>query len=78
MQQRVADQHPQLEASEPADLDQPFLGGAIPPAPAAFTLSVDKELGWVVDAGCGARHPTAHGEAAKRRNWLSSPSTRNR
>ncbi|MCB0004501.1 MAG: caspase family protein, partial [Anaerolineae bacterium] len=36
VQQRVADQHPQLEASEPADLDQPFLGGAIPAVPATF------------------------------------------
>ena len=49
--QRVADQHPQLEASEPADLEQPFLGGAIPAAPTTFTLRADKALGWVVDAG---------------------------
>jgi hypothetical protein len=53
--QCVADQHPQLEATDPADLDQPFLGGAVPPAPAAFTLSRDPKLGWVVDAG------TVHG-----------------
>ena len=67
VQQRVADQHPQLEASEPADLDQLFLGGAIPPAPAAFTLRVDKKLGWVVDAGSvhGIAQPTASGETTQ-------------
>ncbi len=67
VQQRVADQHPQLEASEPADLDQPFLGGAIPAAPAAFTLGVNKEVGWVVDAGAvhGIPQPTESGETTQ-------------
>jgi hypothetical protein len=51
VQHRVQEQHPQLEASDPADLEQPFLGGAIPTAPAAFTLSVDAHQDWVVDAG---------------------------
>ncbi len=67
VQQQVADQHPQLEASEPADLDQPFLGGAIPAAPAAFTLSADKDLGWLIDAGAvqGIPGPAEHGETTQ-------------
>ncbi len=64
VQQRVTDQHPQLEASEPADLEQPFLGGAIPAAPTTFTLRADKDLGWVVDAGAvhGMPQPLNAGE----------------
>ncbi|MBK6433427.1 caspase family protein [Candidatus Amarolinea dominans] len=67
VQGRVPEQDPQLEASEPADLEQPFLGGAIPAAPAAFTLSVNKELGWVVDAGAvhGIPQPTESGETTQ-------------
>jgi hypothetical protein len=67
VQQRVRDQHPQLEASEPTDLDQPFLGGAIPPVPATFTLSSDKDLGWVIDAGAihGIPQPTEGGESTQ-------------
>jgi hypothetical protein len=65
--QRVRDQDPQLEASEPADLDQPFLGGAIPAAPAAFTLSSDRDLGWVVDAGAvhGIPQPLEGGDTTQ-------------
>lgn len=65
--QRVADQHPQLEASEPADLAQPFLGGAIPAAPPTFTLSADKGLGWVVDAGAvhGIPQPAEDGDTTQ-------------
>jgi len=65
--QRVADQHPQLEASEPADLEQPFLGGAIPAAPTTFTLSADPELGWVVDAGAvhGIPQPAEGGDTTQ-------------
>jgi hypothetical protein len=67
VQQRVADQHPQIEASEPADLDRPFLGGALPAAPAAFTVSSDKALGWVVDAGAvhGIPQPVEGGETTQ-------------
>ena len=67
VQQRVADQQPQLEASEPADLDQPFLGGAIPPLPATFTLSMTKDLGWQIDAGAlhGIPQPTEGGESTQ-------------
>ncbi len=64
VQQKVPDQHPQLEASDSADLDQPFLGGAIPATPAAFTVRSDRDLGWVLDAGAvhGIPQPTAEGE----------------
>ena len=67
VQQRVGDQHPQLEASEPADLDQPFLGGAIPAVPATFTLSKDRDLGWIIDAGAihGIPQPAEGGEATQ-------------
>jgi hypothetical protein len=67
VQEKVADQHPQIEASEPADLDQPFLGGAIPAAPAAFTLSADKNLGWLLDAGAvhGIPQPAESGETTQ-------------
>lgn len=64
---RVTDQNPQLEASEPADLDLPFLGGVIPLAPAAFTLRADKKLGWSVDAGAvhGIPQPAAGSETTQ-------------
>ncbi|MFZ1599612.1 MAG: caspase family protein, partial [Anaerolineae bacterium] len=67
VQQRVSDQAPQLEASEPADLAQPFLGGALAPTPTVFTLSVNKTLGWVVDAGAvhGIPQPTESGETTQ-------------
>ncbi len=67
VQGRVADQHPQLEASEPADLDQPFLGGAIPAVPATFTLSKDRDLGWIIDAGAihGIPQPAEGGESTQ-------------
>ena len=67
VQWRVADQHPQLEASEPVDLDQSFLGGAIPPVPATFTLSSEKDGAWVIDAGAihGIPLPTASGDTTQ-------------
>lgn len=67
VQKRVSDQAPQLEASEPADLAQPFLGGALQPTPATFTLGVNKDLGWVVDAGAvhGIPPPTESGETTQ-------------
>ena len=67
VQGRVSDQAPQLEASEPADLEQSFLGGAIPAAQAVFILSVNKELGWVVDAGAvhGIPSPAESGETTQ-------------
>ena len=67
VQQRVSDQAPQLEASEPADLMQPFLGGALAAAPTVFTLGVNKDLGWVVDAGAvhGIPPPMESGETTQ-------------
>ncbi|HET7277832.1 MAG TPA: caspase family protein [Dermatophilaceae bacterium] len=47
---RVVDQHPQVEVLDAADLDRPFLGGAIPPTPRRLTLSMLPD-GWSVDAG---------------------------
>jgi hypothetical protein len=48
---RVAQQVPQIEANDPADRLQPFLGGAIALGPTAFTLRHDRSLKWVVDGG---------------------------
>lgn len=65
--QKTKDQNPQLEATEPADLDQPFLGGVIPAVPPSFTLSSDKVIGWVVDAGAihGIPQPLGDGETTQ-------------
>lgn len=60
---RVAQQVPQVEASDPADLRRLFLGGAARKERANFTLRRDAELGWVIDGG--AVHgiaPPARGE----------------
>jgi pimeloyl-ACP methyl ester carboxylesterase len=46
----VRDQAPQLEAARPDDLDLPFLGGAIKPRPAYFTVSFDG-TDWILDGG---------------------------
>lgn len=48
---RVAQQVPQIEASDPSDLQRPFLGGAVRQQRAHFTLRRDRDLGWVIDAG---------------------------
>jgi len=48
---RVAQQVPQIETSDVADLQRLFLGGAIQKQQAHFTLRFDKELDWVVDGG---------------------------
>ena len=48
----VATQSPQLEATVPEDLDLPFLGtGAIAPREPYFTVSHQKDLGWVINGG---------------------------
>lgn len=47
----VALQSPQMEATTAGDLNQPFLGGAIPAGPAYFTARHDLRLGWVIDGG---------------------------
>ncbi|CAM3388116.1 caspase family protein [Occultella aeris] len=46
----VADQSPQLEVSEPGDLDRPFLGGAAVLAAHPFTVSI-RGGGWLLDGG---------------------------
>ena len=46
----VRDQAPQLEAAVPDDLDLAFLGGAVQPRPAYFTISFDG-TDWVLDGG---------------------------
>jgi pimeloyl-ACP methyl ester carboxylesterase len=51
LQNRVMAQSPQLEATLPDDLDQPFLGGAIQPRLPHFTVSCDRTYGWVIDGG---------------------------
>jgi hypothetical protein len=47
---QVQRQSPQLEATEPDDLHQPFLGGAIRPAPREFLASAQGGR-WTIDAG---------------------------
>ena len=57
---RVPDQDPQLETADGADLDQPFLGGAVRRVPATFTATYDPAAGWVLDGG------VVHGVVAPR------------
>jgi hypothetical protein len=60
---RVAAQHPQLEVTGAAELDRPFLGGAVPPSPRLLVLSRFPD-GWSVDAGAVHGVPDAVGEDA--------------
>ncbi len=48
---RASQQTPLIEATNLDDLDQPFLGGAIREHTHYFTLSCDKDEGWVIDGG---------------------------
>ena len=48
---KVTDQSPQIEATVLSDLDQPFLGGAIPQHPPYFTTCYQKDHGWIIDGG---------------------------
>jgi pimeloyl-ACP methyl ester carboxylesterase len=61
VQSRVTAQAPQLEASVPDDLDQPFLGGALQPRLPHFIVSYHRDHGWVIDGGTihGIAQPTA-------------------
>ncbi|MCB9434480.1 MAG: caspase family protein [Ardenticatenaceae bacterium] len=47
----TAKQSPQIEATETADLSQPFLGGIMAASPAYFTLSHHPAAGWQIDGG---------------------------
>jgi pimeloyl-ACP methyl ester carboxylesterase len=49
---KVKEQSPQVEATDPKDLDQPFLGGAIKERPSYFTLTHSRnDNSWVIDGG---------------------------
>ncbi|QUY45851.1 caspase family protein [Acaryochloris marina] len=48
---KLTNQSPQIEATHPKDLDQPFLGGAIAPSTPYFTVSHNKDHGWAIDGG---------------------------
>lgn len=47
----VLRQSPQIEASDVRDLNLPFLGGAVTPRVATFTLSYNASHGWTIDGG---------------------------
>jgi pimeloyl-ACP methyl ester carboxylesterase len=62
---KVKEQSPQVEATDPKDLDQPFLGGAIKERPNYFTLTRSQnDNSWVIDAGAisGIPKPSKDGE----------------
>lgn len=59
---RVEEQSPQLEVTAAGDLDRPFLGGALRPCPAYWTLARDDALGWVIDGGGVHGIPAGSGE----------------
>lgn len=58
----VAEQHPQLEYTDAADLDRPFLGGAVRPRGASYTLISDPAAGWLIDAGAVHGVPQPDGD----------------
>lgn len=59
VQRAVLRQVPQIEASDVRDLNLPFLGGAVTPRVATFTLSYSTRHGWTIDGGAvhGIRPP---------------------
>ncbi|MBW4447244.1 MAG: caspase family protein [Spirirestis rafaelensis WJT71-NPBG6] len=62
---KVKEQSPQVEATDPKDLDQPFLGGAIKERPNYFTLTRSQnDNSWVIDAGAisGIPKPSKDGD----------------
>lgn len=48
---KVAGQSPHLEAINPEDIHQPFLGGAIAQRNPYFTVTYHQDYGWVIDGG---------------------------
>lgn len=49
---KVQDQSPQIEATDPEELNQPFLGGAITERPIYFTLTYSSnDKSWVINGG---------------------------
>lgn len=73
---RVGEQHPQFESPEPTDLDRPFLGGAVPPAPRQLTLSHLPD-GWSIDSGAvhGLPEPVGADSTELAVYSLSGPTT---
>jgi pimeloyl-ACP methyl ester carboxylesterase len=62
---KVKEQSPQVEATDPKDLDKPFLGGAIKERPNYFTLTRSQnDNSWVIDAGAisGIPKPSKDGD----------------
>ncbi len=51
VRKKVSRQAPVLEATNTSDTDQLFLGGALAPTSPYFTLSFDRDRGWVLDGG---------------------------
>lgn len=45
------DQTPQLEAIDMANINEPFLGGTVKKISQYFTVSYDRQDGWILDAG---------------------------
>lgn len=70
----VAQQAPQIEATTLGDLDTAFLGGASArarmnePTGAAYTVSYDREHGWVIDGGAVHGLPAPAGDET---TWLA-------
>jgi hypothetical protein len=56
---QVMEQSPQLEVTDPDDVNAVFLDGAVRPRPRYFTVAHDPDLGWTVDGGSvhGLRPP---------------------
>ncbi|HEY4048406.1 MAG TPA: caspase family protein [Acidobacteriaceae bacterium] len=54
-------QSPVIEATDTADLDKPFLGGAIRAHVPYFTVSFDKVDGWIIDGGAVHGIPSPSG-----------------
>lgn len=48
---RTFDQNPTIFAPQPKDIHQRFLDGTIVESPVFFSLSFDREHGWVIDGG---------------------------
>ncbi len=51
VRKKVSRQAPVLEATNTGDTDQLFLGGALAATTPYFTLSFDRDRGWVIDGG---------------------------
>ena len=64
VESRVSLQSPLIEATTSADLSMPFLGGAVVPGPAYFTVSRNRQGAWIVDGG--AAHGLQQGREGER------------